>query len=84
MKSAISEMKNVLEGIESRLNKAEDWISKLEDKIEKTPSQGNKTKKNKDGLRELWDNMESNTICITEVPESQERDQGIENLFEKN
>ena len=34
MKNTTSEMKNIPEGIKSRLDEAEDWISKLEDKVE--------------------------------------------------
>ena len=29
------EMKNTLEGINTRIDKAEDWMSKLEDKVNK-------------------------------------------------
>ena len=35
MKNPISELKNTVEGIKSRLHDAEDWTSKLEDKVEK-------------------------------------------------
>ena len=34
-------------------------------------------------LRELWDNMKGNNICIIGIPEGEEEEQGIENLFEK-
>ena len=33
LKNIITEMKNTLEGIHSRLNKAEEWISELEDRM---------------------------------------------------
>lgn len=35
MKSDIAEIKNTLDGINSRLEEAEDWISEWEDRIEK-------------------------------------------------
>ena len=35
MNNIISEIKNTLEGITSRVDEAEDQISKLEDKVEK-------------------------------------------------
>ena len=73
VKNAISEM-NTLEGIKRRLNEAE------ENKVGKIPNQN---KKNKDGLRELWDNMKCNNIHIIGVPEGEESQQGIENLFEE-
>ena len=33
MQNTITEMKNILEGINSRLNDKEEWISELEDNI---------------------------------------------------
>ena len=35
MKNTISELKNTVEGIKSRLDEAEYWKSELEDKVEK-------------------------------------------------
>ena len=47
MSNTISEIKNSLEGINSRITEAEKWISDLEDKIvEITPTEQNKEKKN--------------------------------------
>ena len=31
----------------------------------------------------MQDNMKHNNICITGIPEREEKDQGIENLFQK-
>ena len=85
MKNIISELKNTVEGIKSRLHKAEDLISELEDKVEKN-SKSKKRKKrlktNKEGLRELQDNMKCNNIHVTGIPGG-EKEHGIENLFEK-
>ena len=39
-------------------------------------------KKNEDSLRELQDNTKHNNTHIEEIPEG-EKEQGIENLFEK-
>ena len=80
MKNTISEMKNRVEGIKSRLHKAEDWFSEQEDKVEKNTQK--EQEKNEEMLRELWDNMKGNNICIIGIPEGEE-EQGIENLFEK-
>ena len=38
---------------------------------------------NEEGLREMQDNMKSNNIHIIGIPEGEEEEQGIENLFEK-
>ena len=87
MKNTISELKNTVEGIKSRLDEAEDQIIKLEDKVEKnTQNEQDKEKKlrkNEDGLREMQDNMKHNNIWIIGIPEGEEEEQGIENLFEK-
>ena len=87
MKNTISELKNRIGGIKSRLNEAEDWISEQEDKVEKsTQKEQEKEKrlrKNEEGLREMQDNMKHNNIHIIGIPEGEEEEQGIENLFEK-
>ena len=76
-----------MEGIKSRLNEAEDRISELEDKVEKnTQKEQEKEKrvrKNEEVIREMQDNMKCNNICIIGIPEGEEEEQEIENLFEK-
>ena len=42
-----------------------------------------KNKKNEDGVRNFCDNFKCIKIHIMEVPEEEEREQEIENLFEK-
>ena len=87
MKNTISELNNTVEGMKSRLNEAEDQFSKLEDKVEKnTQKEQEKEKrlrKNEEALREMQDNMKRNNIRIIGIPEGEEEEQGIENLFEK-
>ena len=76
-----------MEGIKSRLNEAEDRISELEDKIEKNTQKEqqkeNRLRKNEEAIREMLDNMKRNNIRIIGIPEGEEEEQGIENLFEK-
>ena len=85
MKNTISELKNTVEGIKSRLE-AEDQVSKLEDKVEKnTQNEQEKEKrlrKKEEGLREMQENMKRDNIHIIGIPEGEEEEQGIENLFE--
>ena len=61
MNNAMNEIKNSLEGINSRITEEEEWISDLEDKIvEVTTAEQNKEKRMKrieDSLRDLWDNI---------------------------
>ena len=55
--NTITEIKNILEGINSRISESEEWISELEDKmVEKTYQEQNKVKRMKrteDSLRDL-------------------------------
>ena len=76
MNNTITEMKNTLEGINSRITEAEEWISELEERmVEFTAKEQNKEKKikrNEDSLRDLWDNIK-HTNNIIGVPEGEER-----------
>ena len=62
----ITEIKNTLEGINSRISEAEEQISELKDKmVEKTSEEQNKVKimkRAKGSLRDLWDNIKSTNI----------------------
>ena len=80
-------MKNTVEGIKSRPDEAEDRISDLKDKVEKNSQKEQekekRLRKNEEGLREMQDNMKRNNIHIIGIPEEEEEEQGIENLFDK-
>ena len=64
--NTITEIKNTLEGINSRVYGAEEQISELEDKIvEITSEEQNKLKRMKiteDSFRDLWGNIKCNNI----------------------
>ena len=66
MNTTINQIKNSLEGINSRKTEAEERISDLEDKImEITPTEWNKEKRMKrieDRLRDLWENIKHTNI----------------------
>ena len=85
MRNTINEIKNILEGINSRITEAEGRISDLEDKIvEVTAAEQNKEKRMKridDSLRDLWDNIKRTNIGIIGVPE-EEKKKGSEKIFE--
>ena len=78
MNNTITEMKNTLEGINNRITEAEEQLSDLEDRmVEFTAVEQNKEKRmkrNEDSLRDLWDNIKCNNICIIGVPEQEERE----------
>ena len=77
MNNTISEMKNTLEGINSRITEAEERISDLEDRmVEITVTEQNKEKRikrNEDSLRDLGDNIKHTNIDIIGVPEGEKR-----------
>ena len=54
---------------------------------QKTTTQNNEknkeSKKVEDSISSLWDNFEHSNICIIGVPEGEEKEQEIGNLFEK-
>ena len=87
MKNTVTEMKTTLEGINNRITEAEERVSDLEDRmVEFTSVEQNKQKRikrNEDSLRDLWDNIKHNNICIIGVPEGEEREKGPEKIFEE-
>ena len=87
MNNIINEIKNTLEGINSRITEAEERISDLEDKrAEITTTEENKEKRMKrieDSLRDLWDNIKRTNIRIIGVPEEKEEKKGTEKIFEE-
>ena len=84
MNNTITQMKNTLEGINSRITEAEEQISDLKDRIlEFTAMEQNREKRmkrNEDSLRDHWDNIKCNNICIIGVPEGEERERTQENI----
>ena len=66
MNNTINEIKNSLEGINSKIMEAEEQISDLEDKIvEITTAEQNEEKRMKrieNSLRDLWDNIKHTSI----------------------
>ena len=87
MSNTITEMKNTLEGVNSRINEEEERISDLEDRmVEFTAVEQNKEKRmkrNEDNLKDLWDNIKCNNTCIIGVPEGEEREKGPKKIFEE-
>ena len=87
MNNTITEMKNILEGINNRITEAEERISELEDRmVEITAEEQNKEKRMKrieDNLRDLWDNTKCTNIRIIGVPEEEEKKKGSEKIFEE-
>jgi len=72
--NTFTEIKNTLEGINSRISEAEKRICELEDKmVEISSDEQNKVKTMKrtdNSLRDLWDHIKCTNIQIIGVPES--------------
>ena len=84
MKNTILEMKNSLERLNSRVDDTEELVSELEERL-KEITQAEQTKekrikRNKNSLREFWDNIKPTNIHNTGVPEGEERDKGRESV----
>ena len=75
MINAINEIKNTLDGTNSRITEAEDRISEVEDrlvKINETESEKEKrSKRNEFNLRDLCNNVKCPNIRIKGVPEEE-------------
>ena len=40
-------------------------------------------KKHESNIRDLWDNIKHPNLCIIGIPEGEEKEKGIENIFEE-
>ena len=87
MNNTITEMKNTLEGINSRVTESEERISDLEDRmVEFTATEQTKekrTKRNDDSLRDLWDNIKCNNICITGSQKKKRKRKGLRKYLKR-
>ena len=68
MKNTVPEIKYTLEKIKSRVDDIEKQISELEDRVVETTQA---EKRNKDYLRDPWDNIKHTNIHIIGVPEGE-------------
>ena len=87
MNNAITEIKNTLEGTNSRITKAEDRISEVEDRMveinEAERKEENRIKRNEDNLRHLWDNIKCQNIQMIWIPEEDNKKKGHEKTLEE-
>ena len=59
------------------------WNTRKEKVFNQNSRKKKRIQKNKDRLRNLWDNFKSTNILMIGMPEGEEEEQEIENLFEK-
>ena len=88
LENSFAETKAELKSMNSRMNNAEERISDLEDRLMEITQSKQKTesqmkKKNESNIRDLWDNIKQANLCIIGIPEGEEREKGIEDVFEE-
>ena len=86
MNNAINEIKNTLEGTNSRIMEAEDRISEVIDRIaeiNETDRKKKRIKRNENNLRDLWDNVKCPNIRIIGVSEGEDKKKDCEKIFEE-
>ena len=86
MNNAINEIKNTLEGTNSRIMEAEDRISEGEDRMveinESERIKEKRIKRNEDNIRDLRDNVKHPNIRIIGVPEEEDKKKEHEKILE--
>ena len=86
MKDTLIEIMNNLQG-NNRVDETKIQINDLEHKEEEKPIRTTRRKKNlkknEESICSLWDNFKKYNICIIGVPEREEKEKEIGNLFEK-
>ena len=87
MNNTINEIKNTLEGTNSRITEAKDRINQVEDRMveinESERKKEKRIKRNEDNLTDLWDNVKSPNIRIMGVPEEEDKKKGHEKILEE-
>ena len=87
MNTAITEIKDPLEGTNSRIMEAEDRITEIKDRmVQINESERKKEKqilKNEENLRDLQDSVKRPNIRIIEVPEEEDKQKDHEKILEE-
>uniref|UniRef100_A0A8D0UHA1 L1 transposable element RRM domain-containing protein n=1 Tax=Sus scrofa TaxID=9823 RepID=A0A8D0UHA1_PIG len=87
LENSFKEIQTELRAVKTRMNNAEERISDVEDRIMEITQTGQQTenqmKTNERNIRYLWDNIRQTNLCIIGIPEGEEKDKGIENIFEE-
>ena len=86
MRDTLIEIKNNLQGNNSRMDEAEKQINNLEHKEAKNSHEEQEEKgiqKNEDGVSSLWDNCKHSNIHIVGVPEEKRKSKKLEIYLKK-
>ena len=83
----ITEIKNTLEGISSRISEAQEQIRELEDKmVEITSAEQNKVKRMKRteaSLKDIWDNIKTPTFELQGSQKKKRKRKGVRNFLKR-
>ena len=83
----INEIKNTLEGTNSRITETEDRISEVKDRMveinESERKKEKRIKRNEDNLRDLQDNVKCYNIRIIGVPEEDDKKTDHQKILEE-
>ena len=86
LEHSVAEKQTELRAVKTRMNNTEEWISDVEDRIMEITQSGQQTenqmKKYESNIRDLWDNIKWVNLCIIGIPEGEEKEKRIENVFE--
>ena len=87
MNNAINDIKNTLEGTNSRITEAEDRVREVADRMveinETERKKEKRIKRNEDNLRDFWDNVKRPNIRIIGVPEEEDKKKDHEKILEE-
>ena len=87
LKSKHTEMNNTLEGIHGRITEAGEWINDMEYRmVEIAASEQNtekRIKRNKDSLRDLWDNLNVPTFSLQGSQKEKEERKDLRKYLKK-
>ena len=79
-----SEVKRNIQGTNSALYHSNQWFGAEEINIQPKQNEETGIQKKEERLRKFWDNFKRSNIQIIGMPEGEEQELEIENLFEKN
>uniref|UniRef100_A0A8D0UCB4 L1 transposable element RRM domain-containing protein n=1 Tax=Sus scrofa TaxID=9823 RepID=A0A8D0UCB4_PIG len=85
--NSFAEIQTELRAVKTKMNNAEELIRDVEDRIMEITQTGQQTenqmKKHESNIRDLWDDIKRANLCIIGIPEGEEIEKGIENIFEE-
>uniref|UniRef100_A0A8D0WDS6 L1 transposable element RRM domain-containing protein n=1 Tax=Sus scrofa TaxID=9823 RepID=A0A8D0WDS6_PIG len=86
LENSFAEIQTEPRAVKTRRNNAKEQINDAEDRIIEITQTGQQTEtqmeKYESNIRDLWDNIKWVNLCMIGIPEGEEKEKGIENIFE--